>query len=48
MNLNLTTFLNTKGVSLNDSPLFKQLIINIKNEEKNKAKDKAKDKAKEK
>lgn len=42
--MNLTTFLNTKGVLLNDSPLFKQLIINIKNEEKNKVKDKVKEK----
>ena len=42
--MNLNTFLNTKGVSLNDSPLFKQLIINIKNEEKNKVKDNVKEK----
>ena len=37
--MNLQKFLNTKGVSLNDSPLFKQLITNIKKEH-NKSKEK--------
>lgn len=37
--MNLSKFLNTKGVSLNDSPMFKQLIANIKKEH-NKSKEK--------
>lgn len=37
--MNLSKFLNTKGVSLNDSPMFKQLIATIKNEHETKTKD---------
>lgn len=38
--MNLSKFLNTKGVSLNDSPMFKQLIANIKKEHQHKSKEK--------
>lgn len=37
--MNLSKFLNTKGVLLNDSPLFEQLVANIKKEHETKLKD---------